>query len=160
MVIATDWVPLFISLVAILARLHWRFNIARQRLPASDACLCLAWCSAAVNACFDIYWFRSGVLTPHMDYLLAAYQGTPEELQKLLRVSDSNFLLGAKDVRSNDTTRLFGGVTYPFTRHSIYARLPSCPSIYKYSLAACASTELLCKLLLRIQRLDTLCRFC
>ena len=90
-VIAFDWIPLVFGLVAILARLHWRFNISGQRLSTNDACLCLAWCFAVANASFDIYSYQAGVLTPHMDYALGEYKGSLEKLEKLLQVSDCIF---------------------------------------------------------------------
>jgi hypothetical protein len=86
-VITTEWVILTIGAVLILARLHLRLRINRQRLAISDIFLCLAWSSAAVCSSFDIVFMRMNLLRPDVDANLAGFHGDKQTLQRALVVS-------------------------------------------------------------------------
>ena len=82
-----QWGLIIASFIVILLRLNLRLRIQRISLMASDYLMCCAWLCAVATASFDIVFARMGVLDPNIDYFLTRYQGTPEEIEYILKVS-------------------------------------------------------------------------
>lgn len=85
-VIATTWTLLCVAALLIAARLHLRLKIRRQRLAVSDGLICLAWCSAATYASFDIVFLKLGILDPAVDGFMRNLQADPATLQTISMV--------------------------------------------------------------------------
>jgi len=85
-----QWLLIGTCFVIIALRLNLRLRIQRIPLMASDYLMCCAWLSAVATASFDIVFARMGVLDPDMDYFLSSYQGPPEDIEYILKVSPAS----------------------------------------------------------------------
>jgi hypothetical protein len=82
-----QWFLVGASFLVIVARLNLRLRLQGVQLMLSDYFMCCAWLCAVVTASFDIIFARMGVLDPDMDYFLTRYEGPPEDIEYILKVS-------------------------------------------------------------------------
>ncbi|QPC59686.1 hypothetical protein HYE67_001917 [Fusarium culmorum] len=78
----------------ILARLYLRIILQRRRLLASDLFMCAGWCISCITACFDIHFYKMGVMQKGVTLGLVGFEGTAEEASeflKLYHVTDYTF---------------------------------------------------------------------
>ncbi|WXC60450.1 hypothetical protein SNK03_006326 [Fusarium graminearum] len=93
-VIAVQWTLLSIAFGVILARLYLRIILQRRRLLASDLLTCAGWCTSCITACFDIHFYKMGVMQKGVTLGLVGFEGTAEEASEFLKfyhVTDYTF---------------------------------------------------------------------
>lgn len=80
-----------IAAVLIGARIYLRLVIQNLPLITSDILVCVAWLFTVASASYDIVFHRMGVLRSHVAYTLEGYEGTPEDLELVWKVSILDF---------------------------------------------------------------------
>ncbi|UZP39017.1 hypothetical protein NXS19_006833 [Fusarium pseudograminearum] len=85
-VIAVQWTLLSVAFGLILARLYLRILLQRRRLLASDLFMCAGWCISCITACFDIHFYKMGVMQKGVTLGLVGFEGTAEEASEFLKL--------------------------------------------------------------------------
>ncbi|KAK7428278.1 hypothetical protein QQZ08_005175 [Neonectria magnoliae] len=86
-VLATQWILITLAAGVVAARVYLRLKIQKRKILSSDVLMCAAWVSAVVTASFDIKFATMGALHPKVKTTLVGYDGTPEEVSLLLKLS-------------------------------------------------------------------------
>jgi hypothetical protein len=82
-----QWTLITVAAVIIGLRCNLRLRIQRVRLTASDWLMLCAWMASVTTASFDIVFASYKVLRPDLNYILATYDGTPEDTEYIFKVS-------------------------------------------------------------------------
>lgn len=101
-VLVPQWLLIGISFLVIVARLNLRVRVQRIPLMVSDYLMCCAWLCAVATAAFDIVFARMGVFHPDLDYFMLAYDGPPEDIEFVFKVSGDPPPLPGKNDRIDD----------------------------------------------------------
>lgn len=94
-----QWLLITIALGVIIARLHLRINIKKQKLQRNDITMIIAWFGALAIGCIDARLASLGALQPHVSTILDGYEGSPDDIQFILRVKSLLSKLFSNELR-------------------------------------------------------------
>lgn len=92
-----------IAAALIGARIYLRLIIQDLPLITSDILACIAWVFTVASASYDIVFHKMGVLRSHVAYTLEGYDGTPEDVELVWKVS----ILDSREVGKCEFSKRF-----------------------------------------------------